>query len=298
MARRDGQETGRTKSLSFIHSRIISIISIALVLFLVGAVAFLGLIGTGLKDYVRESFNFTVLLTPEASNNEIALMKKDIEQHPFVKGVDYYSKEEAMKQLTNELGENPEDFLGWNPLSPSLEVFVKSDYVSQSDSIAKVERLLNSYPITQSVSYRKDLIEALNKNIRTLTIVMIVLIVMLLLISIVLINNTVRLLIYSKRFLIYTMRLVGATPGFIRKPFVRNNIATGVWGAIIAIGLLMWGRWYVIDIFPPMSEVLTLRNSLIVSGIVLIIGILISWFASAGAVSRYLRMDADKLYRA
>lgn len=298
MAGRDEQRLGKSKNLSFIHSRIISIISIAMVLFLVGVVAFLGLIGTGLKDYVRESFNFTVLITPEATNNEIALMKKDIEAHPFVKEVDYYSKEEAMKQLTLELGESPEEFLGWNPLSPSLEVFVKSEYVSQKDSIAKIEQVLNNYPITQNVSFRKDLIEALNKNIRTLTIVMIALSIMLLLISIVLINNTVRLLIYSKRFLIYTMRLVGATAGFIRKPFVWNNIGTGLMAAIVAIGLLAWGRWYVIGIFPPMREVLTPQNSLIVGGIVLVLGILISWIASASAVTRYLRMNADKLYRA
>ena len=298
MAGRDEQTLKKGRNLSFIHSRIISIISIAMVLFLVGVVAFLGLIGTGLKDYVRESFNFTVLITPEASNNEIAEMKRDVEAHPFVKQVDYYSKEEAMKQLTEELGESPEEFLGWNPLSPSLEVFVKSEYVSEKDSLTKVESVLANYPITQSVSFRKDLVEALNNNIRTITIVMIVLTIILLLISVVLINNTVRLLIYSKRFLIYTMRLVGATAGFIRAPFVRNNVWTGVMAAILAIGLLAWGRWYVIDIFPPMREVLTWQNSGIVAGIVLVLGILISWIASASAVSRYLRMDADKLYRA
>ena len=297
MASKEERGLRKSRNLSFIHSRIISIISIAMVLFLVGTVAFLGLIGTGLKDYVRESFNFTVLLTPEASNNEIAMMKKDVEAHPFVKQVDYYSKEEALKQLTEELGESPEEFLGWNPLSPSLEVFVKSEYVSEKDSIAKIEQTLSSYPITQSVSFRKDLVEALNNNIRTITIVMIALSVILLLISIVLINNTVRLLIYSKRFLIYTMRLVGATAGFIRGPFVRNNIGTGIWAALLAIALLVWGRWYVTDIFPPMKEVLTLQNTLIVGGIVLVLGVLISWLASAAAVSRYLGMDVDKLYR-
>ena len=288
----------KSKNLSFIHSRIISIISIAMVLFLVGGVAFIGLMGQGLKDYVRESFNFTVLVTPEASNNEIARMKESIESHAFVKSVDYYSKEEAMKQLTEELGENPEEFLGWNPLSPSLEVFVKSEYISERDSIAKIEQMLSGYPITQSVSFRKDLMESLNDNIRTITAVMMVLTILLLLISIVLINNTVRLLIYSKRFLIYTMRLVGATGSFIRRPFVWNNIRTGLWGALLAIALLVWGRWYVIGVFPPLKEVLTIGNTLIVSGIVLTLGILISWLASSAAVSRYLAMDADKLYRA
>ena len=286
------------RKVNFIHSRIISVISIAMVLFLVGVVALIGLVGTGLKDYVRESFNFTVLITPEATEPEIAEMQKSVSAHPFVKTVEYHSKEEAMAKLTEELGESPEEFLGWNPLSPSLEVYLESKYVSEKDSIAKAEQMLNAFPITQSVSFRKDLVESLNQNIRTITIVMIVLTLILLLISIVLINNTVRLLIYSHRFLIYTMRLVGATAGFIRKPFVWNNIRTGVMGAILAIGLLAWGWWYVLGIFPLMREVLTIRNGLIVAGIVLLLGILISWIASSVAVTRYLRMDADKLYRA
>lgn len=282
----------------FLHSRIISIISIAMVLFLVGVVAMLGLVGTGLKDYVRESFNFTVLLTPEASDAEIAAMQDQIQREQFVREVEFYSKEQAMAELTQELGESPEEFLGWNPLSPTFEVYVKADYISSTDSIRMVEEKLNTYPLTQSVSFRKDLVEELNSNIRTITIVMIVVAVLLLLISTVLINNTIRLLIYSKRFLIYTMRLVGATPSFIRWPFIRSNVWSGIISSLVALVLLAWTWVHVVTNYPIMRTVFTTTNATIVAGIVVVLGIVISWLSASAAVSRYLRMDADKLYRA
>ena len=280
------------------HSRIISIISISMVLFLVGVVAMLGLVATGLKDYVRESFNFTVLLTPEATDSEIANMQGLITKEPFVRGVEFFSKEQAMIDLTQELGESPEEFLGWNPLSPTFEVYIKADYITSPDSIRMIEQKLNSYPLTQSVSFRKDLVEELNSNIRTVTLVMIVVALLLLLISTVLINNTIRLLIYSKRFLIYTMRLVGATPSFIRAPFIRSNVWSGVISAIVALGLLGWAWTHVMTTYPIMRTVLTPANAGIVAGIVLALGILISWLSAAAAVTHYLKMDADKLYRA
>ena len=291
------QQQGR-RAPGFLHSRIISIISIAMVLFLVGVVAMLGLVGTGLKDYVRESFNFTVLLTPEATDAEIAAMKGAISGESFAREVEFYSKEQAMAELTQELGESPEEFLGWNPLSPTFEVYVKADYITTQDSIRLVEQKLNSYPLTQSVSFRKDLVEELNSNIRTITLVMIAVAVLLLLISIVLINNTIRLLIYSKRFLIYTMRLVGATPSFIRWPFIRSNVWSGIISSLVALALLGWAWVHVMTSYPIMRTVFTPTNAAIVAGIVLILGILISWFSASAAVTRYLRMDADKLYKA
>lgn len=282
----------------FLHSRMISVVSISMVLFLVGIVTMIGLVGNGLKDYVRESFSFTVILTPESSDAELAKMQGQIEQKRFVKEVTFYSKEQAMQELQKELGENPEDFLGWNPLSPAFEVQVKSDYVVHPDSISLVERELNAFPLTQSVNYRKDIVKELNDNIRTITIVMVVVMALLLMISIVLINNTIRLLIYSKRFTIYTMRLVGATSGFIRRPFIRSSVWSGVLAAIIAIALLAWAWYHMITVYPLMRTVLTPLNGAIVAGVVLLIGVILSWIAASAAVTRYLRMNADKLYRA
>lgn len=269
-----------------------------MVLFLLGIVTMLGLVGNGLKTYVRESVNFTVVLSPEAQPEEITIMEAQLRLEPFVKAIKYYSKEEALVELTKELGESPEEFLGWNPLSPTFEITLKEEYISERDSIAKVEHALNNYLLTQSLSYKQDLVEQINNNIQTLTIVMIVLAALLLLISTVLINNTIRLLIYSKRFLIYTMKLVGATPRFIRRPFVRYNIWSGIMAAIVASGFLGWLWYHLITNYPLMQTVLTLQNALIVLGVVFILGILISWLSASRAVSKYLRMNVNKLYRA
>lgn len=282
---------------SFFHSRVISIISISMVLFLLGVVTMLGLVASGLKTYVRESVNFTVLLSPEAQPEEIAIMERELKQEPFVKEVTYFSKEQALVDLTEELGESPEEFLGWNPLSPTFEIQVHEEYIANRDSITIVENRLNEYLLTQSLSFKYDLMEELNKNIQTLTIVMIVVATLLLLISIVLINNTIRLLIYSKRFTIYTMKLVGATPGFIRRPFVWYNIWSGIIGAIIAIAFLAWAWYHLISNYPLMRSVLTNQNGLIVAAVVLVLGILISWLSASSAVTRYLRMNVNKLYR-
>lgn len=283
---------------SFVHSRLISIISISMVLFLLGIVTMLGLVGNGLKTYVRESVNFTVVLSPEAQPEEISIMEAQLKQEPFVRDIKYFSKEEALAILTEELGESPEEFLGWNPLSPTFEITLKEAYISERDSITKVEQALNNYLLTQSLSYKQDLVEQINTNIQTLTIVMIVLAVLLLLISIVLINNTIRLLIYSKRFLIYTMKLVGATPRFIRRPFVRYNIWSGIMASIVASGFLGWLWYHLVTNYPLMQTVLTPQNGLIVLGVVFILGILISWFSASRAVTKYLRMNVNKLYRA
>lgn len=269
-----------------------------MVLFLLGIVTMLGLVGNGLKTYVRESVNFTVVLSPEAQPEEITIMEAQLKQEPFVKGIKSFSKEEALVELTKELGESPEEFLGWNPLSPTFEITLKEEYVSERDSIVKVEQALKGYLLTQSLSYKQDLVEQINDNIQTMTIVMIVLAVLLLLISTVLINNTIRLLIYSKRFLIYTMKLVGATPSFIRRPFVRNNIWSGIMAAIVACGFLGWLWYHLVTNYPLMQTVLTLQNGLIVIGVVFILGILISWLSAASSVTKYLKMNVNKLYRA
>lgn len=282
----------------FYHSRGISIISIAMVLFLMGVVTMLWLVADGLKNYVRESVNFTVLLSPEAEASEIDKMRAALEAEPFVKEIRYFSKEAAMEELVSELGESPEEFLGWNPLSPTFEVYLTADYVADSDSIALVEQVLEGYPMTQSLSFRHDLVSKLNDNIQTITLVMLALAVVLLLISVVLINNTIRLLIYSKRFTIYTMKLVGATGGFIRRPFVRYNVWSGVIAAVVALIFLAWAWVHIFNTYPLMRTVLTTENALIVALVVVLLGIVISWLSARSAVSKYLRMNTNKLYRA
>ena len=283
---------------SFWHSRVISIISISMVLFLLGLVVLLGLVGSGLSSYVREQVTFNVVLTPDADPDEVAQMQRDLRKEPFVREVVLHSKEEALEELTKELGENPEQFLGWNPLSPTFEITLGEAYVASADSLQLVERRLEEYRLTQSLGYRQDLVDKLNDNIRGLTLVMALLSGLLLLISMVLINNTIRLVIYSRRFLIYTMKLVGATSRFIRRPFVWYNIWSGVMAAIVAGGFLTWGWYYVRNHYPLLRSVLTVESGLIVLAVVLVLGVVISWLSATAAVSRYLRMDVNKLYRA
>lgn len=282
---------------SFLHSRLTSIMSVSMVLFLLGVVSMMGLIGKELRDFVRESMSFTVILSPEAGESEVSDMRKRIERQPFVKEIVYHSKEEALEEVSRELGENPETFLGWNPLSPSFEVKVKSEYTSVADSVAMVEAALKKLPSVSGVSYKRDLLDSLNKNIKVISAVVIFIAVLLLLISFALINNTIRLLIYSRRFSIYTMRLVGATPAFIRRPFIAQNILGGLIAALIALAVLAWGWYYVSEHYPLMAAVLTHENALIVAGIVILLGILISLVSAVMAVNKYMRMDINKLYR-
>lgn len=279
-------------------SSFLSTVSICAVLFLIGLVAMIGLVGQGLGNYIRESLSYTVLLDPESPDQDIASMKERIASKRYTKEVTYFSKEEAMKELSEELGENPEDFLGWNPLSPTLEVHVLSEYAASPDSVQMIAQELESFPITQTVSYRKDLVDELNRNLSNIAIIMGALALLLLVISVVLINNTIRLRVYAKRFIIYTMRLVGATGSFIRRPFITSSIRSGIIAAIVAIGLMIWCRYYLLLKYPILGGVLTLRHMAIAGAVVLVAGILISWIASSASVSRYLKMDEDRLYRA
>lgn len=283
--------------VSFWHSRIISIVSISLVLFLLGVISMFILVGRGLKDYVRESVYFTIELRDNVSDAEIAKMVTDLEKEPFVRDIEYISKDDALKELSEELGESPEEFLGWNPLSASIEVRVKSEYAASRDSLLIVENSVQKYKPLERLTYKKELLDSVNKNIRTVTIVVVAFAIFLLFVSFFLINNTIRLLIYSRRFSIYTMKLVGATSGFIRRPFIRYNVVSGIIASILAVLGLTWLWFYVIDKYPIFQSVFTLKNGYIVIAIVVGFGVLISLISSFFAVNKYLRMNLDKLYR-
>ena len=281
----------------FFHTRFISVISIAMVLFLIGVVTMVGILGDELQRFVREQFTFTVQLASESTPEEIDAVGRQLKAQPFVKEATFHSKEEALAEVTKELGENPQDVVGWNPMRPSYEVAVKSSYLSSPDSLAVVEQVLKQYSVSRQLEYKQDLMEHLNHNLRTATLVMIGVAVALLLISIVLINNTIRLLIYSKRFTIYSMRLVGATSSFIRAPFVRQGMVSGLLGAVVALGFLAWLWKYLLDTYPYLGTVLTLRTAGIVAAVVVVLGVIISLLSSHFAVNKYLNMNVNKLYR-
>lgn len=288
-------ENKQTNSISFFNSRLTSIISIALVLFLLGLIFFIGLLGQKLSVYVRENISFSVVLKENSKDADIKKMQKQLDSRPYIKSTEYISKEQAAKELEEELGENPETFLGFNPLQASIEVKLNSEYANP-DSLLIIEKQIKSYTDVSELLYRKDMMQLVNDNLKRTGIILLTLAAVLMIISFVLISNTIRLLIYSKRFLIHTMQLVGATSGFIRRPFIQYNVASGIVAAVLAVGMLTGVLYYVQRDFPGFIDLLDIRSLLIVFGAVLALGICLSFVATCFAVNKYLRMDADKLY--
>ena len=280
---------------SFFHSRLTSIISIALVLFLMGLIMLMGLLGNKLSVYVKENLSFSIVLKDNIKETEIKKMQTKLDALPYIKSTAYISKEQAAKELEEELGENPETFLGFNPLQASIEVKLHADYANP-DSLPLIEKTIKSYTSVDELLYRKDMMELVHNNLQRLGVILLTLAAVLTLISFVLIGNTIRLLIYSKRFLIHTMQLVGATAGFIRAPFIRYNLVSGLIASLLAIMLLTGALYYLQHELDGFIQLLDMRSLLIVDGAMLVLGLLLSTIATVFAVNKYLRMKVDQLY--
>ena len=281
--------------MSQFHSRLISIISIALVLFLLGLVFLIGLLGNKLSVYVKENISFSIVLKDNLRESDIKRMQKALDVLPYIKSTEYISKEQAAKELEEELGENPETFLGFNPLLASIEVKLHSEYAN-ADSLRLIEKKIKNYTSVSDLLYRKDMMQMVNDNVKRVSLILLVLAVMLMSISFVLISNTIRLLIYSKRFLIHTMKLVGATSGFIRRPFVCYNVVSGIFASILAILMLTGSLYYLQNELTGFIQLLDVKVLMVVYAGVLIMGTLLSVTATVFAVNKYLRMGVDKLY--
>lgn len=288
-------ENKKISAVSFFNSRLTSIISIALVLFLLGLIFLMGLLGNKLAVFVKENISFSIILKDNQKEADIKKMQKTLDGLPFIKSTEYISKEQAVKELEEELGENPETFLGFNPLQASIEVKLHSQYANP-DSLQLIEKKVKNYTTVSDLLYRKDMMQMVNDNMKRLSLILLTLAAMLMAISFVLISNTIRLLIYSKRFLIHTMKLVGATPGFIRKPFVRYNVVSGVFASILAILMLTGSLYYLQGELTGFIQLLDIKALLAVYAAVLIMGVLLSVVATIFAVNKYLRMGVDKLY--
>ncbi|MDH6342211.1 cell division transport system permease protein [Parabacteroides sp. PFB2-12] len=288
-------EYRKVSSVSFFNSRLTSIISIALVLFLLGLIVLMGLLGNQLSAYVKENISFSIVLKDNLREADIRSMQKSLEAKPFIKSTEYISKELAAKELEEELGENPETFLGFNPLQASIEVKLHSEYANP-DSLKTIEREIMSYTSASDLLYRKDMMEMVHTNITKIGFGLLLLAIVLMVISFVLISNTIRLLIYSKRFLINTMKLVGATAGFIRRPFVGYNVVSGIFAAILAIIMLTGALYYVQGELSGFIQIIDLPTLLMVYLTVFALGILLSVVATYLAVNRYLRMRSDEMY--
>ena len=232
---------GKNNSVSYFDMQFItSSISTTLVLLLLGLVVFFVLAAHNLSVYVKENISFSVLVSDDMKESDILKLQKRLDKEAFVKQTEYISKKQALREQTEAMGTDPQEFLGYNPFTASIEIKLHSDYAN-SDSIAKIEKLIKKNTNIQEVLYQKDLIDAVNDNIRNISLMLLGLAVILTFISFALINNTIRLAIYSKRFLIHTMKLVGASWAFIRRPFLRRNFWIGVLAAFIADSIL-WNR--------------------------------------------------------
>lgn len=235
----------------------------------------MGLLGNQLSVYVKENISFSIVLKDNQKEADIKKMQKSLDALPFIKSTEYISKEQAAKELEEELGENPETFLGFNPLQASIEVKLHSEYANP-DSLQHIEKKIKTYTSVSDLLYRKDMMQMVNDNMKRLSIILLTLAVMLMAISFVLISNTIRLLIYSKRFLIHTMKLVGATSGFIRRPFVRYNVVSGIFASILAILMLTGSLYYLQHELDGFIQLLDMKALLVVYAAVFLLGILLS----------------------
>ena len=286
----------RNNAVSYFDMQFItSSISTTLVLLLLGLVVFFVLAANNLSVYVRENINFSVLISDDMKETDILKLQKRLNNEPFVKETEYISKKQALKEQTEAMGTDPQEFLGYNPFTASIEIKLHSDYAN-SDSIAKIEKLIKRNTNIQDVLYQKDLIDAVNENIRNISLVLLGLAIMLTFISFALINNTIRLAIYSKRFLIHTMKLVGASWGFIRRPFLKRNIWSGGLAAFIADTILMGAAYWLVSYEPELIRVITPEVMLLVSGAVLVFGVVITFLCAYLSINKYLRMKASTLY--
>lgn len=285
----------RNKRYLIRNAGLTATVSMALVLFLVGLFTSILLLTRNMSNELKENLNLSIVLNDDITEQQTARIKKYLEGADFSKSVTLISKEQALEEHIQALGEDPAEFLGWNPLFASLEVKLKADY-AHNDSLAKIEAQLKRYENINKVVYQKDMIAMVNDNVKKISFILIGLAAIMILISFALINNTVRLRIYANRFLINTMKLVGAKSWFIRKPYVGKSVLNGLTAALLALLLLTGMVYYLKFRFGLDSRFISTEMALVVSGVVIITGVLLAAVSSYFAVGKYVRMQTDELY--
>ena len=274
-----------------------SLMSIALVLFLLGVFALLMMHAQKLSNHLKENIGFEVVMNSNVKEDKILQLQKELDAMPAVKSTEYITKEEAIRRLSEDLGE---DFLQWlgneeNPLLPSIDVRFKADYAN-NDSIAAIQAQLLKNTNVKEIYYQKSLVGLINQNVNRIGLALMVASLVLLIIAITLIRNTIRLSIYSKRFLVRSMQLVGATPAYIRRPFIRSGILQGFFGALLAdafLALLLYG------LTKRVPELIFVQDYKIIIGIfvgIIILGMLLGDISTRLALRKYLHADVDRLY--
>lgn len=271
-------------------------ISTSLVLILLGLVVFFVLTGRNLSTSFRENIVVTMMLEQDMTAAEAQQLSKTLREKPYAGRIDYISKEQALKEGTKDLGADPSEFIGGNPFLPQLEMHLNADYAN-NDSLEWVAKELKHYPKVTEVSYQQDLVDKMNKMLTKIGMVLLVLAVLLTFISFSLINNTVRLGIYARRFSIHTMKLVGASWGFIRRPFVSRAVIIGFIAALVA-NVTLLGIVYLLYLQEPeVVQVITWMDVIIVAVSVFLFGMVITGICASISVNRFLKMKAGDLYK-
>ncbi len=271
-------------------------ISTTMVLVLLGMVVFSVLTSRNLSQWVKENLTVTVMLKDEVTVNEAKLLCRDLYHRPYSRNIDYISREQALKEQSEAMGSDPSEFLGMNPFSATLELQMKSDYANR-DSLKWIAAELKKNPKVADVAYQVDLMDSVNRNLTKMNLLLLVIAGLLTFVSFALISNFVRLSVYSRRFLIHTMKLVGASWGFIRRPFMRQGLIVGVvaaFFAIVVLGACVYALYYY---EPNMMVLITWRELLITAVAVLLFGLIITSVSAYISVNKFLRMTPGELYK-
>ena len=270
-------------------------ISTTLVLLLLGIIVFFVLTAHNLSNYVKENINVSILISDELDAQKVKQLQKSFGKADYVKSIAYISKEQALQEATTDMGTDPAEFLGYNPFTASFEMKLKAEYANP-EQVEKIVGSIKKNPSVVDVIYQKDLIKSVNRNLRKVSIVLLILAGLFTYISFVLINNTVRLSIFSRRFIINTMKLVGAKWSFIRRPFLANGVTLGIVSAIVADALLYAGYLWVQRYEQDLSLVVDNKVLIIVGASVFVFGLLITFVCTFVSLQKYLKMTANRLY--
>lgn len=288
-------EKPKKQSLKNIGKNLTSTISVALVLLILGIVGSMAVATRNVTNSIKENLGFNLILTEEATEAQINAIKQRFNSAPYISSYDFMSAEEILRQEEIHLGADIVEMLGVNPYQPEFNIKVKADYAN-TDSLTKIVAPFEQMAEVAEVIVHAQMVDDINSNINTITIVLLAVAVALLLISFVLINNTVRLTIYSRRFILHTMRLVGATGSFIRRPIVISNVINGLIAGVLGILLLVGLRYYAATLEAGVKLALPWNDFTFIFIGMLIGGMIICGLASIFATNKYLRRKYDDMF--
>ena len=271
------------------------IVSITLVLFLLGFFGFLVFSTKKLANHFKEQVTVTILIKDEAKSADIAQLQKTLSVASFVKSLRFISKDEAAETFSKDIGEDFVSFIGTNPLQNIIDLSLKADY-AEPDRMAEIKRELEQNSFVSEVVYDQSLVALIHENVNRIGLITLVFSALFSFVSVLLINASIRLSIYSKRFIIKTMQLVGATRSFIRRPFIRTNVRLGILSAFLAILLFYGALLAIVKSYPEFSILLDNTILCIVFIAILAMGILISWLSTYFATQRFLNLNTNDLY--